>query len=85
MGTDFKERTSPYGDWRDDIEPHLLHLGNSQFASPMCPEHGWIGMRKKKISVWACNMCEYTVKINEPIYREWRNKMKLKSNKINRG
>ena len=64
-----------YGDWRDDIEPHLLHLGNSRHASPMCPQHGWLGMRKKKISVWKCVECGYTVKIEEATYRKWRTRM----------
>lgn len=67
--------TRLYGDWRDDIEPRLLHMGDSQFASPMCPDHGWLGMRKKKVSVWKCMNCDYTVKVDEVVYREWRERM----------
>lgn len=63
-----------YGDWRDDIVALgiPLHMAESKYASPMCPKHGWIRMRKKKINIWQCDDCGFKVILDETSYRIWR-------------
>lgn len=65
-----------YGDWRDKLiaEGIPLSLEDSSYAAPMCPRHGWITMRKKKINVWKCSACDFEVSLDEQEYRAWRAK-----------
>jgi hypothetical protein len=65
-----------YGDWRDEVIALgvPLNMPESKYASPMCPKHGWITMRKKKINVWQCDICKCKIELDEQIYREWRKK-----------
>jgi len=65
-----------YGDWRDDLIALNIpiNMAESRYASPMCPKHGWLWMRKKKINVWQCVQCNCKIEIDEQEYRAWRKK-----------
>lgn len=69
--------TEKYGDWRDDALnlKMSLHHEDSRFALPVCPEHGFITIRKKKVHIWKCNKCDFEFEVDEEHYRNWRKKM----------
>jgi hypothetical protein len=76
MSNKIQDRELIYGDWRDDIIALgiPLHMPDSKYASPECPTHGWISMRKKKINIWKCDRCKCEIILDEKTYRDWRNK-----------
>jgi hypothetical protein len=41
---------------------------------PLCPIHGFIGMRKKTKRKWVCKYCNYTVEYDEITFKRWQNK-----------
>jgi len=71
------EEIIKYEDWRDDAIIFGVHLTleNSRFASPVCPYHGSLSIRKKKINIWKCNKCDFKYKVDEQYYRKWLRKM----------
>jgi len=76
MTNKIQNRKLIYGDWRDEVIALNipLNMPDSKYASPMCPKHGWLTMRKKKINIWECSQCHCRIELDEQIYRAWRKK-----------
>jgi len=64
------EPVKQFGDWRDDVLAMgiSLHLVHSTCAEPVCPQHGWLWIRKK-VSYWKCTHVDDEVE--KEIKRKW--------------